>query len=124
MLAEEFDLATLPHLDMLRNVVLHHHEASDGSGYPQGLAGDTIPLEARIVRVADVFDALTSDRPYKTAWSDRDALDFLRRQARSQFDQDCVEALASQLPAAAEVRTRFAETAPATNSHEGYAADL
>jgi HD-GYP domain-containing protein (c-di-GMP phosphodiesterase class II) len=124
MLAEEFDLATLPHVDMLRNVVLHHHEASDGSGYPRGLAGEDIPLEARIVRVADVFDALTSDRPYKTAWSDEDAIDFLRRRARSQFDQECVEALAAQLPAAADFRRHFAESAPAANSHEGYAVDL
>ena len=109
---------------MLRNIVRHHHEASDGSGYPLGLTGDDIPLEARIVRVADVFDALTSERPYKAAWSDDDAIAFLQQSARSQFDQECVEALASQLGAVAEVRTRFAELVPSSNSHEGYAADL
>ena len=124
MLADEFGLGTLPHLEVLRNIVRHHHEASDGSGYPLGLTGEDIPLEARIVRVADVFDALTSERPYKAAWSDDDAIAFLQQSARSQFDQECVEALASQLGAVAEVRTRFAELVPSSNSHEGYAADL
>ena len=124
MLADEFGLATLPHLQVLRNIVLHHHEANDGSGYPQGLTADAIPLEARIVRVADVFDALTSDRPYKLAWSDNDALAFLRERARSQFDQECVEALASVREEVVDVRTRFAELGPSPNSHEGYGADL
>jgi two-component system, response regulator RpfG len=124
MLTADLGLATLPHVQVLRNIVLHHHEASDGSGYPHGLRGHAIPLEARIVRVADVFDALTSDRPYKRAWSDEDALSFLRVHSRSQFDQECVAALVAQLPAIAEVRARFAEDVPAANSHEGYAADL
>jgi HD-GYP domain-containing protein (c-di-GMP phosphodiesterase class II) len=124
MLAEEFGIATLPHVAMLRNIVMHHHEASDGSGYPQGLAGDAIPLEARIVRVADVFDALTSDRPYKQAWSDDDALGYLRDRTPSEFDAECVEALTSQREEITAIRMRFVEASPGANSHEGYTANL
>ena len=64
-------------LQMARTIALTHHEKWDGSGYPQGLAGLAIPLEARIVAVADVFDALTTVRPYKAAWSVDDALAYL-----------------------------------------------
>ena len=60
--------------DVARQVAMHHHERWDGSGYPRGLAGDNIPLAARIVSVADVYDALTSDRPYKVAWPPERAL--------------------------------------------------
>jgi len=124
MLADEFELATLPHVQVLRNVVAHHHEACDGSGYPEGLTGEAIPLEARIVRVADVFDALTSDRPYKRAWSDDEALAYLRERERTQFDAECVAALVAAREDAAAVRARFADLGPAPNSHEGYGADL
>ena len=74
-------------------IALRHHERYDGSGYPDGLVGEAIPLEARIVAVADVLDALLSARPYKPSWPLPDALAFLREQAGILFDPRCVEAL-------------------------------
>jgi hemerythrin-like metal-binding protein len=70
----------------------HHHEHYDGAGYPDGLAGKAIPLAARIVAVADVFDALTNNRPYKSAWSEAEAAAFLAEQKGKQFDPDVVNA--------------------------------
>ncbi|MFN8222414.1 MAG: diguanylate cyclase [Gaiellales bacterium] len=77
--------------------VLAHHERWDGAGYPRGLAGDAIPLPSRIIFVADAFDAMTSDRPYRDAISEREAIDELRRCAGTQFDPAVVEALAAEL---------------------------
>lgn len=74
-------------------IALRHHERYDGSGYPDGLIGDEIPLEARIVAVADVFDALISPRPYKHAWDMDAALAYLYAQRGRLFDPRCVEAL-------------------------------
>jgi two-component system response regulator RpfG len=74
-------------------IALHHHERYDGSGYPAGLAGEAIPIEARVVTTADVFDALISPRPYKEAWSIEAALDYLREQSGKLFDPACVDAL-------------------------------
>lgn len=93
-LLRHFDLQTLRGVDALRHVVELHHEALDGSGYPRGLRGGDIPVEARIVAVADVFDALTSPRVYKNAWSTPEALEQLRRLAGHTLDAECVEALA------------------------------
>ena len=78
-------------------IALNHHERFDGSGYPNGLSGKNIPLVARIVAVADVYDALISPRPYKRAWSSEDAQDYLHKQAGSQFDPICVEAFFERL---------------------------
>ncbi|WP_230973818.1 HD-GYP domain-containing protein, partial [Thermithiobacillus tepidarius] len=77
-------------------IALGHHEQYDGSGYPQGLRGQAIPLAARIVAVADVYDALTSTRPYKPAWSVADARRYLQQQAGRHFDPDCVHAFLAQ----------------------------
>lgn len=74
-------------------IALRHHERFDGSGYPDGLSGSTIPLEARIVAVADVFDALISPRPYKGPWTVESALDYLVEQSGKLFDPQCVRAL-------------------------------
>jgi HD-GYP domain-containing protein (c-di-GMP phosphodiesterase class II) len=123
LLAEEFGLTTMPHVTMLRNLVLYHHEADDGSGYPNGLAGHRIPLEARIVRVADVFDALTSERPYKKAWTVENALTFLSGIGRSRFDTECVSSLAAHRAEVAALRDHFVDAA-AGNGHEGYSSDL
>jgi HD-GYP domain-containing protein (c-di-GMP phosphodiesterase class II) len=83
--------------DVMRNIVELHHEALDGSGYPYGLSGDDIPLEARIVTVADVFDALTSPRPYKSGWSVEQALDELDRMVDvGKVDGRCLTALAAR----------------------------
>ncbi|HEY4555666.1 MAG TPA: HD domain-containing phosphohydrolase, partial [Lysobacter sp.] len=76
-------------------IALRHQERYDGSGYPDGLAGDAIPLEARIVAVADVFDALISQRPYRAAWDVDSALQYLSSQRGLQFDPRCVDALLS-----------------------------
>jgi HD-GYP domain-containing protein (c-di-GMP phosphodiesterase class II) len=73
-------------------IVRHHHERFDGAGYPDGLSGEEIPLGARIVAVADTFDALASDRPYRAATRDREALDLLEAESGAQLDPDAVEA--------------------------------
>jgi diguanylate cyclase (GGDEF)-like protein/putative nucleotidyltransferase with HDIG domain len=73
--------------------VRHSHEHYDGSGYPDGLSADEIPLASRILLVADAYDAMTSDRPYRSAQSQTDALIELRRHAGRQFDPLCVDAL-------------------------------
>jgi two-component system response regulator RpfG len=70
-----------------------HHEKYNGSGYPRGLRGKAIPIEARIVALADVLDALLSERPYKNAWSIDQALELIRSESGRHFDPDCVEAL-------------------------------
>lgn len=73
------------------DIVLYHHERWDGLGYPHGLRGDQIPLVARLFAVVDVFDALTSDRPYRRAWSRAQTLDYIREQAGNQFDPKIVQ---------------------------------
>lgn len=80
-------------IQMAASIALRHHERFDGSGYPDGLVGTAIPLEARIVAVADVFDALLSPRPYKAAWSIDEALAYLYAQRGRHFDPACVDAL-------------------------------
>jgi HD-GYP domain-containing protein (c-di-GMP phosphodiesterase class II) len=72
--------------------VLHHHERWDGAGYPHGLAGDEIPMEARIVALADAYDAMTSDRPYRPALSHDEAVAEVRRCAGTQFDPQVAQA--------------------------------
>jgi HD-GYP domain-containing protein (c-di-GMP phosphodiesterase class II) len=85
--------AQAPSLRDAAPTIRWHHERLDGSGYPDGLAGDTIPLEARIIAVADVWDALTSDRVYRTAWSPAAARELLQREAGTKLDERCVRAL-------------------------------
>lgn len=80
--------------------VLHHHERFDGTGFPAGLRGQEIPLGARIIAVADAYDALTSDRPYKKALGREEAMAELRRCAGTQFDPELVEVLAKLVGAA------------------------
>lgn len=89
----EFDLGHLAHIGVLRNLVGNHHERFDGTGYPNGLKGEAIPLEGRIVAIADVLDALTSPRPYKKPWSFDDAIAYIESQAGKQFDPACVVVL-------------------------------
>jgi HD-GYP domain-containing protein (c-di-GMP phosphodiesterase class II) len=92
-LLANFGLDGIQHVNILRNIAEYHHEAINGQGYPQGLQGQDIPLEARIVAVADVFDALTSRRPYKDAWTNDEAFAMLQRLAGEKLDADCVRAL-------------------------------
>lgn len=77
----------------LESAIRHHHERFDGKGYPSGLKGDAIPLESRMIFIADAFDAMTSDRPYRRAFTTERALDELRRFSGTQFDPDMVRAM-------------------------------
>jgi putative two-component system response regulator len=93
------------------DIALGHHEKFDGSGYPSGLAGEAIPIFSRIVAVADVFDALTSERPYKKAWPLAQATDFLKANAGSHFDPVCVDAFLSDMAAVLDIQKRFQDEA-------------
>jgi HD-GYP domain-containing protein (c-di-GMP phosphodiesterase class II) len=79
-------LAPIINLRQTLDIALYHHERWDGSGYPYGLKGEQIPLVARLFAVVDVFDALTSDRPYRPAWSHSQAIEYLKEQAGQEFD--------------------------------------
>lgn len=94
-------------LQLAAEIAYAHHERYDGTGYPQGLAGEEIPLVGRIVAVADVFDALTSARPYKSAWSLEDARAHLMQNRGSHFDPRCVDALMACWQQVQEIRQRF-----------------
>jgi HD-GYP domain-containing protein (c-di-GMP phosphodiesterase class II) len=104
---ENFGLGAFGHTNILRNIAEYHHEAVDGSGYPNGLKGDEIPIEARISAVADVFDALTSRRSYKAPWSNEDAYVMLQQMSNSKLDRDCVEALINNADKVLEIQQRF-----------------
>ncbi|WP_313030373.1 response regulator [Massilia alkalitolerans] len=96
-------------LALASQIALTHHEKYDGSGYPNGLRGEDIPLVGRIVAIADVFDALTSKRPYKKAWTEDEALTFLREQKGRHFDPALVDLFLEQMPAVRAVQQRWAE---------------
>ncbi len=98
-------------LQMAKVVALTHHEKWDGSGYPNGLAGEDIPRVGRIVAIADVFDALTSVRPYKKAWSVDDAVDLLKTSAGGHFDPQLVSLFVDALPEVLEVMASYSEPA-------------
>ena len=102
-----FGLDSIINIDILRNIAELHHESLDGTGYPLGLEGEDVPNEARITAVADVFDALTSARPYKEAWSNKKAFAYLRKLARTRFDHDCVEALVNNPDEVVKIQERF-----------------
>lgn len=96
-------------LRMAHTIALTHHEKYDGTGYPRGLVGEEIPLESRICAIADVFDALTSVRPYKKAWSIEDAVDHLQSQAGLHFDPTLVRLFVGLLPQVLEIQKRWAD---------------
>lgn len=108
-LLKNFGLVNFEHVDVLRNIAEHHHEAINGTGYPRGIKGNNIPLEARIVAVADVFDALTSVRSYKEAWSNEDAIKTLNELAGEVLDRDCVDALVQNFDQVLEIQKQFSE---------------
>jgi putative two-component system response regulator len=96
-----------PLLQMARIIALTHHEKWDGSGYPNGLAGKDIPLEGRICAIADVFDALTSVRPYKKAWPVEDAVALIERDSGSHFDPDLTPLFKQVLPEILRIRASY-----------------
>lgn len=108
-LIKNFGLDGFGDVDILRNIAESHHEAMDGSGYPNGKRGKEIPLEARIVAVADVFDALTSRRPYKDAWTNAEAFSLLRKLAGKTLDRECVEALMWNVDKLEKIQEEFQE---------------
>jgi Response regulator containing a CheY-like receiver domain and an HD-GYP domain len=104
---DNFRIASTQHAQTMKNIVRYHHERYDGTGYLEGLAGEAIPIEARIVGVADVFDALTSERPYKPAMSNASGFDFLSEGRGSQFDHRCVDALIANQGKIGELQERL-----------------
>jgi HD-GYP domain-containing protein (c-di-GMP phosphodiesterase class II) len=84
-------LAPIEFLKPALDIPYRHHEHWDGSGYPRGLKGEEIPLAARMFSVVDVYDSMTSDRPYRPAWSKKDAMNYLQDMAGQQFDPSAVE---------------------------------
>ncbi|MBV1776700.1 HD domain-containing protein [Burkholderiaceae bacterium DAT-1] len=97
---------------IMRNIVAGHHERGDGSGYPRGLFMANIPIEARIVAVADVYDALSNERPYKPAWEEARVVALLRDEAAGgRLDPDCVDALLNAKEEREAIRKRFSEAA-------------
>jgi len=110
-LLENFGLASVSQVQMLRDIVLYHHELVDGSGYPCGLKGEAIPLASRIVTVADVFDALTSERPYKKAWDNEEAFAWMHERSGNMFDPACLEALQENCAEVLHIQSCFRENA-------------
>lgn len=96
-------------MQMARTVALRHHERWDGSGYPDALRGEQIPISARVVAIADAFDALLSQRPYKQPWTLPDTLDLFRSQRGAQFDPSGVDALLACVEECVAVRARFSD---------------
>lgn len=107
---EDYQLSHLSDSKVMLNIVAFHHEFLDGSGYPNGLSGDDIPIESRITTVADIFDALTHERPYKQPWTIDDAFDELKLMVeQSKLDKDCVDALITHKQDAIYIATHFAD---------------
>ncbi|MDD5305271.1 MAG: HD domain-containing protein, partial [Elusimicrobia bacterium] len=102
-----FGSASPAQANALRQIAERHHEVLDGSGYPGGMKGRRISLEARIAAVADIFDALTSARPYKDAWSLDEAFAALEKLGRTRLDRECVRALVKNRREVERIRRRF-----------------
>lgn len=98
-----------PLLQLAKEVAIYHHEKWNGKGYPNGLSGEAIPLSARIVAIADVFDALTSERPYKKAWTEERAIALLNEEAGEHFDPHLVPLFIDCLPKIREIQKRFSD---------------
>lgn len=98
----------LVNAEILRNIVAGHHEYLDGTGYPSGLKGDQISIEARIVTVADIYDALTNKRPYKSEWTHEMALtELLNMERAGKLDKDCVDALIEHKEEFMAIQSRY-----------------
>lgn len=101
---DESDLMRMAH-----EIALTHHEKWDGTGYPNGLAGEAIPMAGRIAAIADVFDALTSERPYKKPWTVEAAVELIRTQRGQHFAPEVVDAFMEQLPQILGILQRYAD---------------
>ncbi len=97
-------------LNMASEIALSHHEKWDGSGYPSGLSGQNIPISCRIVAIADVFDALTSERPYKRAWQSAHAQEWINRESGRHFDPEVVHAFNAHFAEILLIRNRFKDS--------------
>lgn len=98
-------------LKIARNISLSHHEKWDGTGYPYGLKGEDICPEGRIIAIADVFDALTTERPYKKPWSIEDACDYLKAESGKHFDPKFVTLFLENIPTVLEIKEKWKEIA-------------
>jgi hypothetical protein len=101
-------------IQLAQEIAATHHEKYDGTGYPKGLKGEEISISGRIVPICDVFDALTSVRPYKKAWTVEDAIDLLKQEKGKHFDPDLVDKFVSILPEILEIRERYSENSMET----------
>lgn len=110
-----------PLLRSAAEIALGHHEKFDGSGYPFGRKGEQIPLYARICAISDVFDALTSNRPYKRAWAIMDATPYIRSKSGEHFDPDLIAAFNKALPEIIEAKIAYADTPEEQNVLRGTA---
>jgi len=108
-LIRNFGFEELPYIDCLREMTELHHEAMDGSGYPYGLRGEEISLAARITSVSDIFDALTTQRPYKQPWSNEHAFAMLQLLSIDKLDKGCVNAMIAVSSEVTKVQQQFAE---------------
>ncbi|MDO8926194.1 MAG: HD domain-containing protein [Sideroxyarcus sp.] len=106
-----FNLGNASLAPVMTSIAEYHHENFDGSGYPCGLKGEAIPIEARIIATADVFDALTSRRCYKPAWDNASAFAEIDALSKWKLDRRCVEILLDNQPAITEIQTRFRDEA-------------
>lgn len=106
---ELLNTSSSPLLKVAAEIAHTHHEKFDGSGYPRGLTGNDIPLFGRIVAVADVFDALTSERPYKKAWDVEQASQLLKEGSGQHFDPVCVEAFFSDFEEVLLIKNKFVD---------------
>lgn len=107
--AELFQNSTLKLDQLSHEIILNHHEHWDGSGYPNNISGEKIPLAARAVALADVYDALISERSYKEAWSDDKVLRYIKEQSGHQFDPELVDIFLSIQDIIQEIRNRYRE---------------
>lgn len=108
-LISNFGFEQIPYIAYLRHIAELHHEAMDGSGYPHGLCGREISLEARILAVSDIFDALTTQRPYNAPWSNEHAFAMLQLLSIDKLDKGCVNALVDSPDEVAQIQQQFAE---------------
>ncbi|MBW2186502.1 MAG: response regulator [Deltaproteobacteria bacterium] len=96
-------------MTLAREIALNHHEKWDGNGYPRGLGGDEIPMSARIAAISDVFDALTSQRPYKEAWSIEKAVALISEESGRHFDPALVEIFIDNIDEIIEIKERYVD---------------